>query len=64
MILSGNNSIRSISLKWKLLLPFLFFAFTGTTTLTIIGLASQQRLIKEEEKKTDEDEAEALHSPS
>jgi PAS domain S-box-containing protein len=52
MILSRNNRIRSISLKWKLLLPFLFFAFTGTTTLTIIGLASQQRLIKEEEKKT------------
>jgi PAS domain S-box-containing protein len=41
-----------MSLKWKLLLPFLFFAFIGTTTLTIIGLASQQRLIKEEEKKT------------
>jgi PAS domain S-box-containing protein len=45
------NRIQSISLKWKLLIPFLFFAFTGTTVLTYIGLTSQQKLIKEEEKK-------------
>ncbi|MEJ2724678.1 MAG: cache domain-containing protein [Deltaproteobacteria bacterium] len=43
--------IRNISLKWKLLIPFLFFAFAGTTVLTTIGLTSQQKLIKEEEKK-------------
>jgi PAS domain S-box-containing protein len=45
------NKIRSISLKWKLLIPFLFFAFTGTSTLTYIGLNSQIILIKNEEKK-------------
>jgi PAS domain S-box-containing protein len=33
------------------MIPFLFFAFAGTTTLTFIGLTSQQNLIKEEEKK-------------
>ena len=42
--------IQSISLKRKLLIPFLFFAFAGTTTLTIIGTTSQQNLIKKEEK--------------
>ena len=45
------ENVKSISLKWKLLIPFLFFAFAGTTVLTIIGLTSQQKLIKEEEKK-------------
>jgi PAS domain S-box-containing protein len=45
------ETIKSLSLKWKLLIPFLFFAFVGTTSLTIIGLTSQQRLIIEEEKK-------------
>jgi len=44
--------VQGISLKWKLLIPFLFFAFAGTMTLTVIGLTSQQRLIKEEERKT------------
>lgn len=43
--------IRGVSLKWKLLVPFLFFAFSGTSILTTINLASQQKLIKEEEKK-------------
>ena len=46
------ETIKSLSLKWKLLIPFLFFAFVGTTSLTYIGLTSQQRLIIEEEKKT------------
>ncbi len=46
------ETIRSLSLKWKLLIPFLFFAFIGTTSLTVIGLTSQQRLIIEEEKKS------------
>ncbi|MFO7785861.1 MAG: cache domain-containing protein [Desulfatiglandales bacterium] len=44
--------MQGISLKWKLLIPFLFFAFSGTTTLTVIGLTSQQRLIKQEEQGT------------
>ncbi|MFH1481339.1 MAG: cache domain-containing protein [Pseudomonadota bacterium] len=44
--------IQGISLKWKLLIPFLFFAFTGTTVMVYIGLASQQKLIRGEEKKT------------
>lgn len=51
MRLAGLDSIRGISLKWKLLFPFLFFAFTGTTTLVYIGLTSQQKLIREEEKR-------------
>jgi len=46
------ETIQSLSLKWKLLIPFLFFAFVGTTSLTYIGLTSQQRLIIAEEKKT------------
>lgn len=33
------------------MIPFLFFAFTGTTILTVIGLTSQQSLIKQEERK-------------
>ncbi len=45
------SRMRSISLKWKLLIPFLLFAFTGSTTLALIGLTSQQRLIRREERK-------------
>lgn len=45
------NRVQSISLKWKLLIPFLFFSFSGTTSLVYIGLSSQQEIIKEEEKK-------------
>ncbi|MBU2498317.1 MAG: PAS domain S-box protein, partial [Proteobacteria bacterium] len=43
--------VKGISLKWKLLIPFLLLAFIGTTVLTFIGLSSQQNLIKEEERK-------------
>ncbi len=43
--------IRGISLKWKLLIPFLLFSLSGTTILTFIGLNSQQELIKKEEKQ-------------
>jgi PAS domain S-box-containing protein len=43
--------IRGISLKWKLLIPFLFFAFCGTSILTTINLTSQEKLIEQEEKK-------------
>ena len=43
--------IRSISLKWKLLIPFLFLCFIGVTTIAYIGLNSQQKLIKEEERR-------------
>ena len=45
------NRVQGISLKWKLLIPFLFFAFAATTSLVYIGLNSQQEIIKEEEKK-------------
>ena len=45
------NRVRGISLKWKLLIPFLFFSFAGTTSLVYIGLSSQQEIIKEGEKK-------------
>jgi PAS domain S-box-containing protein len=40
--------IRSISLIWKLLIPFLAFAFIGTTSLVYLGLNSQQTLINQE----------------
>jgi len=42
--------IQGISLKLKLLIPFLFFAFAGTSILTIISTTSLQDLIKKEEK--------------
>ena len=42
--------LLGVSLKWKLLFPFLFFAFTGTTALVIIGMTSQYGLIKKEER--------------
>jgi PAS domain S-box-containing protein len=51
MILLSIHRIKSMSLKWKVLIPFVCFAFAGTTILSYIGLTSQQRLIKEEEKK-------------
>ena len=50
-IFAKIKKLQDISLKWKLLIPFLFFAFAGTTTLATIGLRSQQNLIKKEEKK-------------
>ncbi|MFC1821684.1 cache domain-containing protein [Thermodesulfobacteriota bacterium] len=40
-----------MSLKWKLMIPFLLLAFIGTSTLTFIGLTSQQNLIEQGEKK-------------
>ena len=43
--------IQGISLKWKLLIPFLFFSFVGTMLLAYIGLSSQQELIRQEEKR-------------
>ena len=42
--------IRGLSLKLKLLIPFLLFAFSSTSILTIISMTSQQNLIKKEEK--------------
>jgi PAS domain S-box-containing protein len=44
------HRIRGISLIWKLLIPFAFFSFAGTTILVYIGLSSQEDLIKKEEK--------------
>ena len=51
MLTKWLNRIRSIGLKWKLLIPFLLFSFLGTTGLVYIGLTSQEDLIKKEEKK-------------
>ena len=51
MLASILYRLKSLSLKWKLLIPFLFFSFVGTTALVYIGLTSQEELIKEEEKK-------------
>ena len=45
------DKLRQMSLKWKLLIPFLFFAFAGTSILTYIGLSSQINLIQDEEQK-------------
>lgn len=42
--------IQGMSLKLKLLIPFLFFAFAGTSILTIISTTSQQNIIRNEEK--------------
>lgn len=43
--------LQSISLKWKLLIPFLSLAFVGTITLVYIGLASQHKIIREVEEE-------------
>lgn len=43
--------ILTISLRWKLLIPFLFLSFVGTTVIVYIGLKSQETLIKKQEKK-------------
>ena len=51
MSLLKINRIKSIGLKWKILIPFLCFAFSGTIILSYIGLTSQQRLIRMEEKE-------------
>ena len=51
MVSDFINRVQHISLKWKLLIPFLFFSFAGTTSLVYIGLSSQQEIIKEEERK-------------
>jgi len=45
------RSIQDISLKWKLLIPFLFLSFVGTTSLILLGLNNQKRLIESQEKK-------------
>jgi PAS domain S-box-containing protein len=45
------NKIKGVSLKWKLLIPFLLFALAGTFFLTYVGLTSQQKLIRDEEEK-------------
>lgn len=51
MLSDYAQRIQALSLKWKLLIPFLLFSFCGTTILTYIGLDSQRELIKKEEKK-------------
>ncbi|MBW1721348.1 MAG: PAS domain S-box protein [Deltaproteobacteria bacterium] len=51
MKISVVEKIQSLSIKWKLLIPFLSLALIGTLSLSYIGLTSQQRLIREEEKK-------------
>ena len=43
--------IHDISLKWKLLIPFLFLSFVGTTTLLLLSLTAQSKIIKHQEKK-------------
>ncbi len=45
------RSIHDISLKWKLLIPFLFLSFVGTTSLIFLGLHTQRGIIETQEKK-------------
>ena len=45
------KNIHDISLKWKLLIPFLLLSFVGTTSLILLGLNNQKRLIEAQEKK-------------
>ena len=45
------KKIHDISLKWKLLIPFLFLSFVGTTSLILLGVNNQKRLIESQEKK-------------
>ncbi len=42
--------IKNISIRWKILAPFLFFALAGTAVITLFNLRSQQKLILMEEK--------------
>jgi len=44
-------SIQSISLKWKILIPFLIFAFIGTTVLVGISFFEKKAIIEEREKE-------------
>lgn len=43
--------IHDISLKWKLLIPFLFLSFIGTAALILLGLTAQRKIIENQEKK-------------
>ncbi len=43
--------IHDISLKWKLLIPFLLLSFAGTLLLILFNLHSQIRLIKTHERE-------------
>ncbi len=45
------NKVQSLSLKWKILIPFLTLAFIGTISLDYIGLNSQKELIRRQESK-------------
>ncbi|MFP3870695.1 MAG: cache domain-containing protein, partial [Syntrophobacteria bacterium] len=43
--------IHDISLKWKLVIPFLFLSFVGTTSLILWSFHTHNRLIETQEKK-------------
>jgi len=45
------QSLKDLSLKWKLLIPFLFISFFGTTALVLIAFKSQNALIENQGKK-------------
>jgi len=45
------RDIRHISLKWKLLIPFLFLSLTLTALLTTWSIRSQNRIFLEQEEK-------------
>ncbi|MBF0496773.1 MAG: PAS domain S-box protein, partial [Deltaproteobacteria bacterium] len=51
MLLRLKDRITSVSLKWKLLCPFLVLAFLGTTSLVYVGLSLQTDMIDKEERQ-------------
>jgi len=50
MLQKFSEGIKNFSIRWKMLVPFLFFAFAGTATITLFEYKSQQNLILKEEK--------------
>ena len=48
---SDLKKIRHISLKWKLLIPFLFLPAALTLLLSALGISAQQHLLRQQEEK-------------
>ena len=45
------RKIQSVKLMWKLMIPFLLVTFIGNATTAYVGLTSQHKMIKREERK-------------
>lgn len=44
------SDIHNISIKWKLIIPFLFLAFLGTSSLIFVSIRFQRRVFHAQEK--------------